>query len=370
MVDGDRSSSAHAALQAERGRSGCLACHDPHLSDSPALMRAAGPVVCRECHAAVVEGAEAPTGHAPAAEDCLTCHRPHAAEQPHLLRQPAELLCRTCHDYAAPAMKQVHLGAEPATLRCNECHSPHGAGQAHLLWAEVHSPVKEGCDLCHLGSAENLVEGGGEALCSQCHEVAAAAAAEPVPHAALELAGCSECHNPHASAQSDLVRHPGGQTCSTCHPDQAPATGEISHPVIDILGCQACHQPHGGEQALLRKPDPELCLACHDPRSLWLGEGKLSTTVLDRFELSAETVRAMANLRLSSDGQHDHPTKDHRVLGELTEAELKQTDSTFRGEFTCLTCHDPHKGRSALLRWDAATPFEACAHCHAEKAAS
>jgi len=136
-----------------------------------------------------------------------------------------------------------------------------------------------------------------------------------------------------------------------------------------MLGCQACHEPHGGGELLLRKQGPELCLACHDPRRLWLGEGKLSTTVMDRFEMSADAVRSMATLRLSSDDQHDHPIKNHRALGELTEAELEKTDSTFRGEFTCLTCHDPHKGRSQLLlRWNAATAFEACAHCHTKKA--
>ncbi len=272
-----------------------------------------------------------------------------------------------CHDPGDEDLTTAHLGADPATLACTECHTPHGAGQPHLLAKVVHAPLLDGCDLCHEGSAGRLIGGGGTALCSQCHDdVSDAAAGSEFPHAALELAECSECHNPHAAAQQNLVRRADGEVCVSCHEEQAPAEGEFGHGVVDILGCQACHEPHSGERPnLLRAEGSDLCLACHDPRRVWQVEEGIGTTVLDRFEVSAATVRSMATLRLSLDGQHDHPVKGHRVLGSLTAAELRKTDSSFRGELRCLTCHDPHKGRSEqLLQWNAATTFEACAHCH------
>ncbi len=37
----------------------------------------------------------------------------------------------------------------------------------------------------------------------------------------------------------------------------------------------------------------------------------------------------------------------------------------FSGELTCLTCHDPHKGRTAkLFQWNAVNNLQVCQHCH------
>ena len=50
-----------------------------------------------------------------------------------------------------------------------------------------------------------------------------------------------------------------------------------------------------------------------------------------------------------------------------TAEELKRAETSFTEELTCLTCHDPHKGRShKLLRWDAEFADEACGACHAK----
>ena len=81
--------------------------------------------------------------------------------------------------------------------------------------------------------------------------------------------------------------------------------------------------------------------------------------------LPADRVRDVASLRLSPDGLTGHPLAKHRVSGTPTKAELKNTDTLFEGELSCLTCHDPHKGRSRhILRWEAASPMEACLQCH------
>ena len=70
-------------------------------------------------------------------------------------------------------------------------------------------------------------------------------------------------------------------------------------------------------------------------------------------------------MSLSAAGDEGHPIAGHRVLGTPTRSELDKVDTTFEGELTCLTCHDPHKGRSEqLLQWGAASAFEACGQCH------
>jgi predicted CXXCH cytochrome family protein len=261
----------------------------------------------------------------------------------------------------------AHLGAPLAELICTRCHTPHGEGHPKLLARTLHPPVLDGCDVCHEGAFDQLVEEGGPDLCLLCHgDVGESTQEAPVPHAALELAGCSDCHDPHASAQSHLVKLPDGRECFDCHGDSFPDDDEVAHGVIGLIGCRACHEPHGGSRPmLLRRSGAELCLSCHDPRAVAAEEGAATVRLLDRFQVPAAALPAMVTLRLSRDGSRGHPVAGHRVLGTPTAEELERTETTFTGELTCLTCHDPHKGRSrSLFRWNAASSLEACQACH------
>jgi predicted CXXCH cytochrome family protein len=210
------------------------------------------------------------------------------------------------------------------------------------------------------------MEDGESPLCLACHDdIGEAAEAATVPHPALEMARCADCHNPHASPQEKLVSQPAGGECTVCHEDQAAAEDEVAHGVIALIGCRACHEPHGGEnENLLRLTGSELCLECHSSSKLRRAAGQATISLFDRFEVPVSLIRATA-LELSAGETMDHPIKGHRVLGEPTEEELEYTDASFSEEFTCLTCHDPHKGASKLLFRDGArSPFEVCASCH------
>lgn len=356
----------HGALAGVRGRAGCLSCHDPHMSERRALLVESGPALCESCHEDVTALATASSGHAAAADDCGTCHLPHTSDLPRLLTAKEGELCQSCHDYEDEDLVAAHLGAPLESRRCLSCHDPHGSESVHLLAGAAHPPVLDGCDLCHEGSWNELVEDGESALCTMCHDdVEEAASQAPVPHPALEMVACVECHNPHASAQEHLVRLPGGGECAPCHEEQAASEGEVAHGVIGLLGCRACHEPHGGGKGkLLRAEGDELCLACHDGKRVKIDDDE-SVTLLGRFQVEPAVARRAASLRLSADGQRDHPVIKHRARGTPTEMELARSDSTFRGELTCMTCHDPHKGPSSLLlRWGAVTTMDSCAHCH------
>lgn len=360
--------SVHGALEGDGRLPGCLSCHDPHMSDRASLLVADGPEVCAACHAGVVGVARGDGGHPPAADDCLTCHRPHGSEQRRLLTSAADELCTDCHDADDQDLVATHLGADLAGLECVTCHSPHGSEHASLLAANLHAPLEDGCDLCHTGAFDELEEDGGNELCLLCHDdLGETIAAAAVPHEALELGSCVDCHNPHASPQEHLVKAPGAGPCADCHEDQVASAGETAHGVIDLIGCRACHEPHGGARELLLRDDPtRLCLSCHGGSS---APGPRAETVglLGRFEVSGQDARAIVQLRLSPDGEHDHPVTRHRVLGVPTAEELDRVETDFEGELTCLTCHDPHKGRSdALLRWGASNSDEACDACHAK----
>lgn len=370
-IAGDKSAatgSLHAALKGKSGRAGCLSCHQPHMAGTKPLLNQPSPALCGSCHADVVHQAQAKTGHPPAAEDCLTCHLPHHSEQPRLLNQPRAELCVLCHDAADRELSAKHLGADLARLTCTSCHTPHGTGNPKLLAKTVHPPVLDGCDTCHEGSFDRQIEGGESALCLLCHDdIGDLATKAAVPHPALEVARCADCHNPHASAQEHLVKLPGGGECLACHDDKAAGAGEVAHGVIELIGCRACHEPHGGARpALLRRSPNELCLGCHDPKNApQPAEGAATARLLDRFDVPAARVRGIATLRLSPGGERNHPVAGHRVLGMPTPEELHRTSTTFSGELSCITCHDPHKGKSReLLRWGAASTVEACTHCH------
>ncbi len=361
--------SVHAALHGEGGRAGCLHCHDPHMSDQSRLLLDDGGRLCGSCHAEILDAARAPSGHPPAGEDCLNCHRPHASDQPRLLASPPHDLCGGCHDSGDADLTKAHLGADLASLTCTDCHTPHGSGHPHLLARHLHPPVLEGCETCHEGTSGRLVEGGGPALCLMCHEeIGDRAAKSEIPHPAMDVARCVDCHNPHASNQERLVKQPGGGECLACHDEKGPRAGESAHGAITVIGCRACHEPHGGTRAgLLRIAGPELCLSCHDPARSKPDDALGTVRLLGRFDVPVESARAMARLRLSADGQRNHPVPNHRVLGTPSEDELKRSRTTHRGAMTCLTCHDPHKSRSrSLLLWDAVGPSEACVQCHAK----
>ena len=357
----------HEALEGVGGKAGCLSCHDPHMSTQPALLTRSESLVCRPCHEDVVDAANAKSGHAPAAESCVYCHQPHVSEVPSLLLAPPIETCEMCHDVTDEELAGSHLGADLSQLDCLGCHDPHGTGNPSLLARNLHAPMLNGCDTCHEESHDSLVSDGDSSLCLICHDdIGDLAEGAPVPHAALEMARCADCHNPHASAQASLVKSPDGAICAGCHSEQAATDGEVAHRVIEVIGCEACHEPHGSDNPkLLRLGGDQLCLSCHDPRTIEVPRDDSETLVLGRFRMSAIDVRAMATLRLSEDRQQGHPIARHRVAGQPTREELKRTDTTFKDEMTCLTCHDPHKGQSReILRWDASRSMDACMHCH------
>ena len=63
--------------------------------------------------------------------------------------------------------------------------------------------------------------------------------------------------------------------CLDCHDHEAWAEATFSKPVlhepVKEKKCQSCHQRHGLVGALLLKQDGnELCLSCHEPKTLGL----------------------------------------------------------------------------------------------------
>lgn len=363
-----RSGAVHTAV-----RNGlCTECHDPHLSNEKRLLKGKRSDLCLRCHPRVQARTRAAVAHPPVQKGCDGCHDPHQSPNAYQLKSPVPALCLSCHDPKSTggSLTRKHLGVDLAGLACGACHEPHGSPQKGLLLAvSSHPPFAErSCQKCHQGETTQLVQKDVRALCVTCHpNVDRSAREAKYRHAALDK-DCTVCHSPHAAQQERLVKLPSGGACLACHPDKGPGKGEFGHGVIDDFGCEACHEPHGSpNEKLLRTSGAGLCLGCHDPKNLKPAAGSGDVVLLRRFRMDAKRAAGIRTLNLSKDGLRNHPVTGHRVLGRATQRELDDSKAspTFIGELTCLSCHDPHKGRSPkLLARGASSATESCAFCH------
>jgi predicted CXXCH cytochrome family protein len=75
---------------------------------------------------------EAEFKHDPAAEgECLECHNPHASDVPFQLRAAGQALCYSCHDEEDITEQEAHqdMGEED----CTTCHDPHQGDREYFL---------------------------------------------------------------------------------------------------------------------------------------------------------------------------------------------------------------------------------------------
>lgn len=119
------------------GRMACSECHDPHGSNTEALL--VKPTVnqtCFTCHAE--KRGPFLWEHAPAAEDCTLCHTPHGSVYGALLKKNPPMLCQQCHTVSGhPAVARTPAGLPGGSAGasgfllaggCINCHSQmHGS---------------------------------------------------------------------------------------------------------------------------------------------------------------------------------------------------------------------------------------------------
>lgn len=152
---------------------GCVACHDetdaatvPHRVKE--LKRRPAERQCQACHDGQSFGGR--FMHSPAVGgDCLACHAPHVSEHPGLLRKAGVTLCLDCHSEVKDSPHVVSgvfqsrhpLGNEargkpvPDPLRpgkpfyCASCHEPHSSDHAGLTRFDMSSSKTRYCEKCH-----------------------------------------------------------------------------------------------------------------------------------------------------------------------------------------------------------------------------
>lgn len=184
----------------------CTACHAPHLTPYPKLLKEKGAALCLTCHE---DRFRKKFPHGPVAGgNCLFCHDPHSADNRMLLKKFGAALCFDCHDNSLAKGRYVH---EPVGYGdCVACHAVHGSDYRMLLKGNF----SQAFYLSY--SSANY------ALCFNCHT-----SEIPVDERTGTITGfrngdrnlhylhinkaekgrsCKACHDPHSAGQEMLIK--------------------------------------------------------------------------------------------------------------------------------------------------------------------
>ncbi|MBP1728844.1 MAG: cytochrome family protein [Deltaproteobacteria bacterium] len=105
----------------------CSDCHDKTKKGGLVAPRNE---LCFVCHTDFVKGAYV---HGPVAVgDCYACHLPHNSAFPSLLKTEAGAVCATCHREKRAA-SSLHDKAAAKQLGCLDCHDPHFSNAPFFL---------------------------------------------------------------------------------------------------------------------------------------------------------------------------------------------------------------------------------------------
>ena len=107
-------------------------CSDCHSSDKyvNAGLIVSKQELCGVCHQDFIKGHNV---HGPVAVgDCLACHLPHSSRYPSLLKVNPEEVCATCHQESRLAAA-MHDRFVVKTISCGECHDPHASDARYFL---------------------------------------------------------------------------------------------------------------------------------------------------------------------------------------------------------------------------------------------
>ncbi|UCE59379.1 MAG: hypothetical protein JSU63_18295 [Phycisphaerales bacterium] len=200
----------HKAIE----KDGCVGCHDPHSSDYPAVLVAAGNELCFKCHAEIgslLAETKWLHGAVSTGDKCANCHDPHAGNRAVLLRGELRLLCLGCHSNELeaqdgrkipdmrPALLESRFLHGPVRMgNCNACHHMHASNYVALLRKHFPPEFYEDFDLASY------------ALCFECHNSALVLAKEGTALTGFRN-GQRNLHHVH------INRAEKGRTCRTCH---------------------------------------------------------------------------------------------------------------------------------------------------------
>lgn len=288
---------------------------------------------------------------------------------------------------------------------CSRCHAEKNAGPV------VHPALQAGCDTCHGVQLEDentsvVLRTQGNDLCFECHDDKRPNPALLFGHSPVRRERCTACHDAHSSANPRLLRQPadvldaGKNLCLNCHKNiEAQIKKRNRHAAVET-GCSTCHETHRSEPSgspqgtfHLAKPQPELCLDCHDAKDKGLQDAHLKQP-FDRARCTechnphgSDQAKLLNNYvhppfaEKQCDACHEAPKDGHVVLSDGARRDLcltchsniqermdqaKFKHAALASQAGCVSCHSPHAAtyQHQLRRG----PVDLCLTCHTDQA--
>lgn len=235
-------------------KTGCIQCHNPHSSDYKfTLIGENTKGVCFGCHKDKQKEISTVTvkhGGLDLPKGCVACHNPHVSDYPKQLAQAPMDLCLSCHDreYVHPDKKTANMKELFAKNKithgpikdkdCSGCHNTHGSNNFRILRGNLNPVFYAKYD------PKNYE------LCFKCHNDTLVKDAKTTTLTGFRN-GDQNLHFVHVS------KSPKGRTCRACH--DAHATNNPKH-VRDTVPFGAWQLPIG----LVKNQAGGSCLpGCH-----------------------------------------------------------------------------------------------------------
>lgn len=379
----------------------CTQCHDPHGSDHPAMLRAAGKALCLRCHSVRsppgaekrIDLSKRVVHRALEKSECQDCHDAgHGSKNPSLLKKQQPDLCYGCHK-RMDSGRAVHTAVRQG--ECLVCHDPHSSDYkgvlrkrreqvcfaCHeiepLLTQDVkHAPVAEGkcldCHDAHSADLPRMVLAPGKQLCLKCHDAKSPKGKgtpgekaridfdKKVQHASVVKGECQDCHvSGHSGENLKLLRQPPADLCYKCH--NRKDSKRYTHSALRVGDCSVCHAPHTSDsKALLAKPTiKDVCFQCHHDDVT--GRTAVHKPVAEGKCDECHNAHGAPNRNLLTRGEGKAVCYScHKVMDNV------KVRHAALDRYGCAVCHDPHgAGQKFLLPKNVNA---VCITCHPDRA--
>jgi len=126
---GEKTALVVASTHLPYGEKRCNDCHSQEKDQNDGLVRSKREL-CFVCHKDFIKGAFV---HGPVAiGECLACHLPHTSTNPALLKGDKDKLCESCHSEKRVAAG-MHNRFVAKQMVCVDCHDPHSGADHFFL---------------------------------------------------------------------------------------------------------------------------------------------------------------------------------------------------------------------------------------------